>query len=198
MKKCVFIGYEDGIKGWRFYNPTTKRTLLSECTDFDEHYFPGLKQLTAPLASPPSSNSAPPPPFDADPPPSPPPPPPPAVPAPLPVIDAVPVSVVAPVPHPEGELSDPAPPEPDPVQDVPANAPPVAEPVPEPSVDDLPIALRCECRAKRPVRDWSIPWHPYACPASRIPAPEPAPAPAPVPVPPPPIPPRSPSIATEW
>ena len=35
-EKCVFIGYPEGYKGWKFYNPTTKRTLISERADFDE------------------------------------------------------------------------------------------------------------------------------------------------------------------
>ena len=36
-EKCVFIGYPDGYKSWKFYNMTTKRTIISEHTDFDEH-----------------------------------------------------------------------------------------------------------------------------------------------------------------
>ena len=32
----MFIGYPDGYKGWKFYNPTTKCTIISECADFDE------------------------------------------------------------------------------------------------------------------------------------------------------------------
>jgi hypothetical protein len=44
MEKCVFIGYPDGYKGWMFYNPTTKRTIISERAEFDERYFPGLKR----------------------------------------------------------------------------------------------------------------------------------------------------------
>ena len=44
MEKCVFVGYPDGYKGWMFYNPTTKRTLISERAEFDERYFPGLKR----------------------------------------------------------------------------------------------------------------------------------------------------------
>jgi hypothetical protein len=43
MEKCVFIGYPDGYKGWMFYNPTTKRTVISEHAEFNERYFPGLK-----------------------------------------------------------------------------------------------------------------------------------------------------------
>ena len=33
----MFIGYSDGYKGWKFYNLTTKHTIVSECADFDEH-----------------------------------------------------------------------------------------------------------------------------------------------------------------
>ncbi|THH15011.1 hypothetical protein EUX98_g9529 [Antrodiella citrinella] len=43
MEKCVFIGYPDGYKGWKFYNPTTKRVVISERADFDERFFPGLR-----------------------------------------------------------------------------------------------------------------------------------------------------------
>ena len=35
MEKCVFVGYPDGYKGWTFYNPTTKRTVISERAEFD-------------------------------------------------------------------------------------------------------------------------------------------------------------------
>jgi hypothetical protein len=42
MEKCIFLGYPDGYKGWKFYNPTTKKVIISECAKFDEHYFPGL------------------------------------------------------------------------------------------------------------------------------------------------------------
>jgi transposase InsO family protein len=44
MEKCIFVGYPDGYKGWTFYNPTTKRTIISERAEFDERYFPGLKR----------------------------------------------------------------------------------------------------------------------------------------------------------
>ena len=43
MEKCVFIGYPDGYKGWKFFNPITKRAVISERAEFDERYFPGLK-----------------------------------------------------------------------------------------------------------------------------------------------------------
>ena len=35
--KCVFIGYPDGYKGWKFYNLTIKCTIISEHADFNEH-----------------------------------------------------------------------------------------------------------------------------------------------------------------
>ena len=43
-EKCVFIGYPDGYKGWKFYNPTTKRTMISELADFDER--PSVATIT--------------------------------------------------------------------------------------------------------------------------------------------------------
>src|SRR5436190_3165166 len=39
MEKCVFIGYPPGYKGWKFYNPLTKRSFISERAEFDERYF---------------------------------------------------------------------------------------------------------------------------------------------------------------
>ena len=48
MEKCVFLGYPDGYKGWKFYNPTSKHTLISERADFDERYFPMSKRLSSP------------------------------------------------------------------------------------------------------------------------------------------------------
>ena len=47
MEKCVFIGYPQGYKGWKFYNPTTKKTMISERADFDERYFPMSKRPTS-------------------------------------------------------------------------------------------------------------------------------------------------------
>jgi hypothetical protein len=43
MEKCVFVGYPAGYKGWKFYNPVTRKFIISERADFDERYFPGLK-----------------------------------------------------------------------------------------------------------------------------------------------------------
>ena len=47
MEKCVFIGYPQRYKGWKFYNPTTKKTIISERADFDERYFPMSKRPIA-------------------------------------------------------------------------------------------------------------------------------------------------------
>src|ERR1700678_3616144 len=40
----IFVGYPEGYKAWTFYNPTTRRTIISERAEFDERYFPGLKR----------------------------------------------------------------------------------------------------------------------------------------------------------
>jgi len=48
MEKCVFLGYPEGYKGWKFYNPTSKHTLISERADFDERYFPMSKRSSSP------------------------------------------------------------------------------------------------------------------------------------------------------
>ena len=42
MQKCVFVGYPVGYKGWQFYNPVTKKFIISERAVFDERHFPGL------------------------------------------------------------------------------------------------------------------------------------------------------------
>jgi hypothetical protein len=47
MEKCVLIGYPQGYKGWKFYNPTTKKTVICERADFDERYFPLSKHPTS-------------------------------------------------------------------------------------------------------------------------------------------------------
>ena len=49
FEKCIFLGYPDGYKGWRFYNPSTKRIVLSERAIFDERYQPGLKDWNSTL-----------------------------------------------------------------------------------------------------------------------------------------------------
>ena len=41
------MGYPSGYKGWKFYNPTTQKYLISECAEFDECIFPGLAKYKA-------------------------------------------------------------------------------------------------------------------------------------------------------
>ena len=58
MEKCVFIGYPDGYKAWKFYNPATRKVVISERADFDERFFPGTRHFDANTQSttpPPSS-----------------------------------------------------------------------------------------------------------------------------------------------
>jgi hypothetical protein len=38
MEKCIFIGYPEGYKGWRLYNPITKKIIISEHAEFDKCY----------------------------------------------------------------------------------------------------------------------------------------------------------------
>jgi hypothetical protein len=38
MEKCIFIGYPESYKGWKFYNPETKKVIISERADFEERY----------------------------------------------------------------------------------------------------------------------------------------------------------------
>ena len=39
MEKCGLIGCPQGYKSWKFYNPVTKKVVISERADFDAHYF---------------------------------------------------------------------------------------------------------------------------------------------------------------
>jgi len=41
MEKAIFIGYPTQYKGWEFYNPATKKIILSDRADFDERVCPG-------------------------------------------------------------------------------------------------------------------------------------------------------------
>jgi hypothetical protein len=43
-QKCIFIGYPPEFKGWLFYNPETKKTLVSNAAIFDERSFPDLSR----------------------------------------------------------------------------------------------------------------------------------------------------------
>jgi hypothetical protein len=57
MEKCIFVGYPAGYKGWQFYNPVTRKFIISERAEFDERYFPGIKPtLMNAIPTPPSLN----------------------------------------------------------------------------------------------------------------------------------------------
>ncbi len=47
MEKCIFMGYPSSYKGWKFYNPTTQKYLISERAQFNERVFPGLSKYKA-------------------------------------------------------------------------------------------------------------------------------------------------------
>ena len=40
------MGYFAGYKGWQFYNPITKKFIISERAEFDERYFPRTQMTT--------------------------------------------------------------------------------------------------------------------------------------------------------
>src|SRR6201994_2821508 len=44
IQRCIFIGYPTGYAAWKFYNPVTKKVVISERAEFDERHFPALKQ----------------------------------------------------------------------------------------------------------------------------------------------------------
>ena len=52
MEKCVLIGYPQGYKAWKFYNPETKKVIISERADFDEQLFLNKRHSLPPLPSP--------------------------------------------------------------------------------------------------------------------------------------------------
>ena len=56
-QKCVFIGYPPDYKAWIFYNPLTKKTLISKDVVFDERHMPGLKK--PPPSAPPVQDTRP-------------------------------------------------------------------------------------------------------------------------------------------
>ncbi|MGH7239849.1 MAG: hypothetical protein ACREHG_07255 [Candidatus Saccharimonadales bacterium] len=53
----MFIGYAEGYKGWKFYNPATKKVVISERADFDERYFWNNTAKPAPAIMNSKSNS---------------------------------------------------------------------------------------------------------------------------------------------
>ncbi|KAI5116082.1 hypothetical protein M0805_002392 [Coniferiporia weirii] len=50
--KCIFIGYPADFKGWKFWNPDMKCTIVSNSVVFDEHYHPGTSKLPIDLSVP--------------------------------------------------------------------------------------------------------------------------------------------------
>ena len=40
-QKCVFIGYPSNYKAWVFWNPVSKKEIVSNSAEFDERYFHG-------------------------------------------------------------------------------------------------------------------------------------------------------------
>jgi hypothetical protein len=35
-EKCIFIGYKDGVKGYKLWNPETKKTIYCQAVVFRE------------------------------------------------------------------------------------------------------------------------------------------------------------------
>ena len=52
MEKCIFIGYPEGYKAWKFYCPESKKVLISERADFDEHFFINQRHSTPQIPPP--------------------------------------------------------------------------------------------------------------------------------------------------
>ena len=46
--EMIFVGYEPGSKGYRFWNPATRRIVVSRDVTFDEESFPARKDLVNP------------------------------------------------------------------------------------------------------------------------------------------------------
>jgi hypothetical protein len=57
MEKCIFIGYPQGYKAWKFNNPETKKVMISERADFDEHFFLNKRHSLPSLPTPPRLDS---------------------------------------------------------------------------------------------------------------------------------------------
>ena len=57
--KCVFIGYSANYKGWLFWNPETRKEVLSDSAEFDERVFPGTSRSPVDLKVPLEAQDAP-------------------------------------------------------------------------------------------------------------------------------------------
>jgi transposase InsO family protein len=40
-RKCIFVGYPEGVKAWRFWDPVERKFIISSHAVFDERCFPG-------------------------------------------------------------------------------------------------------------------------------------------------------------
>jgi hypothetical protein len=129
-KKCVFIAYPDGCKGWKSYNPTMKRTVISEHTNCDER--PAAVATGTPTTAPPVPYSAPDLPGDVD------------EDEPLPVAE---------MPPPQGNLDDG-----DAKEPAPLPLPPAPPATPPPALARAPspvgIGARMAARNRLPPREW--------------------------------------------
>jgi transposase InsO family protein len=119
-EKCVFIGYPDGYKGWKFYNPTTKRTVISERADFDER--PPVVAAFTPTSVPAVPYIAPDLPSDAD-------------------DDDDEEIPAAEMPPPQGDLDDEDTEEPAPLPPAPLPPAPPATPPPAPARAPSPVGI---------------------------------------------------------
>ena len=45
-RKCIFVGYPEGVKAWRFWDPVDKKFIISSHAIFDERCFPGNSTST--------------------------------------------------------------------------------------------------------------------------------------------------------
>ena len=45
--RCIFIGFEDGVKGWKLYDPVTQKVIISHDIIFNESFFPGLSKTSS-------------------------------------------------------------------------------------------------------------------------------------------------------
>jgi hypothetical protein len=130
--KYVFIGYPDGYKGWKFYNPTTKRTVISERADFDER--PPVVAALTPTSVPAVPYIVPDLPSDAD------------------DDEEIPA---AEMPPPQGDLDDEDTEEPAPLPPAPLPPAPPATPPPAPARAPSPVGIgaRMPARNRQPPRE---------------------------------------------
>src|SRR5271156_4607481 len=48
-KRCIFVGYAEGVKAWKFWDPVDKKIIISSHAVFDERYFPGNSTINIKL-----------------------------------------------------------------------------------------------------------------------------------------------------